>query len=106
MSAAKGISAINVAIKRLQRLGQVFDSTKLPLSKWLQAIYLVSHAKNGISALEIKRQTGVSYPTSWKMKQKLMEVMKDRDSQYFLHGHIHIDDAYLGGELNGGKAGR
>ena len=86
--------------------GTIFDSTKLPLSKWFQAIYLIAHAKNGISALEIKRQIGVSYPTSWKIKHKLMEAMKDRDGQYFLRGIIHIDDAYLGGELNGGKAGR
>jgi hypothetical protein len=44
--------------------GTIFDSTKLPLAKWFQAIYLISHAKNGISALELKRQLGVSYPTS------------------------------------------
>jgi len=86
--------------------GTIFDSTKLPLAKWFQAIYLITHAKNGISALELKRQLGVSYPTSWKIKHKLMEAMKDRDGQYFLRGIIHIDDAYLGGELNGGKAGR
>ena len=86
--------------------GTIFDSTKLPLSKWFQAIYLITHAKNGISALELKRQIGVSYPTAWKIKHKLMEAMKDRDGQYFLRGIIHIDDAYLGGELNGGTAGR
>ena len=86
--------------------GTIFDSTKLPLSKWFQAIYLTAHAKNGISALELKRQIGVSYPTAWKIKHKLMEAMKDRDGQYFLRGIIHIDDAYFGGELNGGKPGR
>jgi hypothetical protein len=35
-----------------------------------------------------------------------MEAMKVRDGQYFLRGIIHIDDAYFGGELIGGKAGR
>ncbi len=81
--------------------GTIFGSTKLPLSKWFQAIFLIAHAKNGISALELKRQIGVSYPTSWKIKHKLMEAMKDRDGQYFLRGMIHSDDAYFGGELNG-----
>jgi hypothetical protein len=56
--------------------------------------------------LELERQIGVSLPTSWKIKHKLMEAMKDRDGQYFLRGMLHIDDAYLGGELNGGNAGR
>ena len=64
--------------------GTIFDSTKLPLAKWFQAIYLVTHAKNGISAMELRRQLGVSYPTGWKIKHKLMEAMQERDSQYLL----------------------
>ncbi len=86
--------------------GTIFDSTKLFLFKLFQAIYLIAHAKNEISALELKRQICVSHPTSWMTKHKLMEAMKDRDGQYLLRGIIHIDDAYLGGEINGGKAGR
>jgi hypothetical protein len=35
-----------------------------------------------------------------------MQAMQERDSQYLLQGIIHIDDAYFGGELGGGKAGR
>ncbi len=55
--------------------------------------------------MELKRQLGVSYPTSWKIKYKLMETMKDRDGKHLLRGTVHIDDAYFGGEFNGGKAG-
>jgi hypothetical protein len=82
------------------------DSTKLPLSKWFQAICLIAHAKNGISALDLKRQIGVNHPNSWKRKHKFMESTKNRDGQYFLRGIIHVDDAYFGGDLNGGNAGR
>ena len=35
-----------------------------------------------------------------------MEATKNHDGQYFLRGIIHIDDACLGRDLNGGKAGR
>jgi transposase-like protein len=86
--------------------GTIFDSTKLPLATWFQAIYLITHAKNGISAMELRRHLGVSYTTGWKIKHKLMRAMQERDSQYFLRGIIHVDDAYFGGELSGGKAGR
>jgi hypothetical protein len=55
--------------------------------------------------MEIKRQLGISYPTAWKVKRKLVQAMKERDGQYLLRGIIHVDDAYFGGELNGGKAG-
>lgn len=35
-----------------------------------------------------------------------MQVMVERDAQYTLFGDVQVDDAYLGGELAGGKAGR
>jgi hypothetical protein len=52
--------------------GTVFQSTKLPLTIWFLAIYLVSQAKTGLSALALKRQLGVSYPIAWLMQHKLM----------------------------------
>ena len=35
-----------------------------------------------------------------------MQAMDERDAQYTLYGDVQVDDAYLGGELAGGKAGR
>ena len=86
--------------------GTLFQSTHLALSIWFLAIYLVSQAKTGLSALDLKRQLGVSYPTAWLVQQKLMQAMVERDAQYTLSGDVQVDDAYLGGELAGGKAGR
>ena len=86
--------------------GTLFQSTHLALTVWFLAIYLVSEAKTGLSALALKRQLGVSYPTAWLMQQKLMQTMAERDAQYTLGGQVQADDAYLGGELAGGKAGR
>jgi hypothetical protein len=57
----------------------IFEATKLALNIWFRAIYLISQAKTGLSALALKRQLG---------------------------GLLQIDDAFLGGELRGGKAGR
>ena len=56
--------------------------------------------------MELRRHLGVSNANGWKIKHKLMQAMQVRDSQYFLRGNIHVDDAYYGGELSGGKAGR
>ncbi len=36
--------------------GTVFDNTKLPLTTWFLAIYLLTQSKNGISAMDLKRQ--------------------------------------------------
>ena len=86
--------------------GTLFQSTHLALSIWFLAIYLISQAKTGLSALDLKRQLGMSYPTAWLIQQKLMQAMVERDAKYTLSGNVQADDAYLGGELAGGKAGR
>lgn len=86
--------------------GTVMQGTKLPLVTWFLAIYLLSQAKTGLSALALKRQLGVSYPTAWALQHKLMQAMTEREERYVLSGTVQLDDAYLGGERAGGKAGR
>lgn len=86
--------------------GTIMESTKLFLRTWFLAFYFISHAKNGISALELMRHLGVSYRTGWLLHHKIMKAMEQREGLYVLSGKVQLDDAYLGGELNGGKAGR
>ena len=86
--------------------GTVFQGTKLGLSVWFLAIYLISQAKTGLSALALKRQLGVSYPSAWLIHHKLMQAMAEREARYVLEGQVQVDDAYLGGERSGGKVGR
>jgi len=86
--------------------GTVFESSKLPLPTWFLAMHLMTQAKNNVSALELKRHLGVSYPTAWLLKHKIMQVMALREQDRQLTGRVEIDDAYLGGEVRGGKAGR
>jgi len=81
--------------------GTIFEATKLPLTKWFLAIYLVTQSKNAISALSLRRQIGVSYPTAWLVKHKLMEVMAEVEDDRQLDGRIELDDAVLGGERSG-----
>ena len=86
--------------------GTLFESSKLPLPIWFLAMHLMTQAKNNVSALELKRHLGVSYPTAWLLKHKIMRVMTLREQWRQLTGRVEIDDAYLGGEVRGGKAGR
>ncbi len=46
------------------------------------------------------------YKSAWLMKHKLLQVMYLREETRQLNGRVEIDDAYLGGRLPGGKAGR
>jgi len=87
------------------RSGTIFQGSNLPLTVWFQAMFLITQSKNNISALELRRQLGVSYPSAWRLKHKIMQVMTEREEKRRLSGHVVLDDAYLGGELRG-KAGR
>ncbi len=72
--------------------GTIFEQTKIPLTRWFLAIHLITQSKSGISALALKREIGVSYNTAWRMKHKIMQVMKERDDCKQLSGIIQSDD--------------
>ena len=86
--------------------GTIFEATKLPLRTWLLAIHLLTATKTNMAALELKRHLGVDYKAAWRVKHKVMQAMAKREAPRQLSGFVQIDDAYLGGERNGGKPGR
>ncbi|MES1935440.1 transposase [Salinisphaera hydrothermalis C27AD] len=75
---------------------------------WFLAMHLMTHPTNNVSALELRRLLGVSYRAAWRIKQKRMQVMVERESRRQLSGRVEVDDAYLGGERAGqpGRRGR
>jgi ribosomal protein L37AE/L43A len=86
--------------------GTVFAATKLPLRTWFVAIYALTTTKTNLAALELMRQLDVCYRTAWRLKHKIMQAMAAREQTRQLAGFVQVDDAYLGGERNGGKPGR
>jgi hypothetical protein len=80
------------------RAGTIFHKSPTPLSKWFLAMHLIASSKNDVASLELARQLDVNWDTAWLMKQKLMEVMRHRNSIYKLEGSVQIDDASQGGE--------
>jgi ISXO2-like transposase domain/Transposase zinc-ribbon domain len=81
--------------------GTVLASSKLELTVWFQAAYVLSQGKNNVSALELGRHLGVSYPTAWSIKHKLMEAMWVRERTRTLRGTVQVDEAFLGGQASG-----
>src|ERR1700712_191807 len=90
--------------------GTIFHATKLPLTSWFLAMWLIATAKNGISSVELGRRLGIKQTNAWSLKQKIMAVMAGREDQKRLDGRIEMDDAYLGGHRPGrrgrGAAGK
>ena len=85
--------------------GTVFQATKLPLTTWFLAIYLLSQTKNGISAPDLGGKLGVNNNTAWLLKHKLMQAMRECYRRYRLHGTVQLDDAYSGARTRAASAG-
>lgn len=92
--------------------GTVMNSTKLPLTTWFRAMHAMTSTKQGISAVELGRRLGLSYPTAWYLEKRLHHAMTEREAKYVLGGPdgagdtapvVEADDVYLGGERNQGS---
>lgn len=59
------------------RVGTVFEASKVQLHKWLQAVYLMTSNKKGVSAHQMHRALEVTYKTAWFMAHRIREAMKD-----------------------------
>jgi len=76
--------------------GTIFHDSHLPLMKWFAAIYLLSEAKKGMSALQLKRTLKVAYKTAWYLCHRIREAVRDADTSP-LSGFVEMDEAYIGG---------
>jgi transposase-like protein len=61
------------------RVGTVFESAHIPLHKTLQAVYLMTSSKKGVSAHQIHRILGVTYKTAWFLCHRIREAMRVGD---------------------------
>lgn len=57
----------------------VFERSKIPLTKWLAALFLLTGSKKGISTHQIHRLLGISYKSTWFMMHRLREAMRGGD---------------------------
>lgn len=82
-------------------VGSVFERSKVPLTKWLLAFYLMSSSKKGFSAHQLHRTIGVTYKTAWFMAMRIREAMKPSKDSEPLGGKgkiVEADETYIGGK--------
>lgn len=85
--------------------GTIFEGTRIPLTVWFEAAWMLTTDKTGVSAAHIHRVLPInSYPTAWAMLARLRSVMSSagRDP---LAGRVEVDETFFGGPRPG-KAGR
>lgn len=81
------------------RVGTVYEDSKIPLRHWVYAFWAACASKKGVSALQIKRQTGLSYESALFMMHRIRFAMaEDYREQPKLSGTVEADETYVGGK--------
>ena len=58
-------------------VGTVFERSKVPLTKWWLATFLMNSSKKGFSAHQLHRSLGVTYKTAWFMAHRVRAAMAE-----------------------------
>jgi hypothetical protein len=68
--------------------------SKLPLTVWFWAAHLMATHSNGMSAVQLEAQLGITYKTAWLLAQKLRRSMIDPHREP-LEGVVEVDQAEI-----------
>ena len=79
------------------KTGTIMHRSKVPLQKWVIAIYLMSTSLKGVSSMKLHRDIGVTQKTAWMMAQKIREGWIDGDGE-LMSGPVEVDETYVGGK--------
>jgi transposase-like protein len=84
--------------------GTVMHGSRKSLRLWFLAMFLFVVSKQGVSALDLSRQLGITYPTAWTWLHKLRLAVGSR-TKALLRGLVEADETWEGG-LHEGHGGR
>jgi len=83
------------------RTGTVLAESRLPLHKWMMAMYMLTTARKGISSVQMAKELGVTQKTAWFLAQRIRECwMSDQGSNNTdkMDGVVEVDETYVGGK--------
>lgn len=80
------------------KVGTVFEHGRMPLNKMLQAVYLMTCSKKGISAHQLHRVLEISYKSAWFLEHRIREAMRSGELAPFGGdgGVVEVDETFIG----------
>lgn len=79
------------------RTGTVLAESRLPLQKWLMAIYMMTTARKGISSVQMANQLGITQKSAWFLAQRIRETWLG-NSDEGMGNHVQVDETFMGGK--------
>jgi transposase-like protein len=76
----------------------IFHKSSTPLTSWFYVMFKFGNSKNGVAALEVQRDLGVTYKTALRMCHQVRKLMEQDDEPLGGSGGVvEIDETYIGG---------
>jgi transposase-like protein len=87
------------------RIGTIMEESRIPFRHWAYAFWAACSSKKGVSALQIRRMTGLSYKSALFLMHRIRFAMTpSTDNPPKLQGTVEIDETYVGGKPRKGSA--
>lgn len=78
------------------RTGTMLAESRLPLQKWLLAIYILTNSKKGVSSLQLAEYLDCTQKTAWFLGHRIREAWTSETDEK-LSGTVEADETYIGG---------
>jgi len=82
------------------RTDSVLEESRLPLHKWLMAIYMMTTAHKGIPSTQMAKELGITQKSAWFLAQRIREAFTvdptGNDGGGQLGGEVEVDETYIG----------
>ena len=102
------------------KVGTIFEASHIKLHIWLQAIFLLSSSKKGISSNQLSRSLGITLKSAWFLSHRIREAMRDgglsllggadevveADETYYGKKKIALTESTTGRSFTHSKKGR
>lgn len=73
-----------------------FENTKIPLQKWLFAIWLLTNGRKGITSVQLAKDLGITQANAWFLSHRIRACFLS-ENENDLEGTIETDEAFYGG---------
>jgi transposase-like protein len=80
------------------KVGTIFEDTKIPMRKWLMAVWFITSHKKGIASTQLAKDIGVTQKTAWFMLHRLRHAALTQSFNRPLGGEVESDETFVGGK--------
>lgn len=80
------------------KMGTVFEHGRIPLHKMLQAVFLLTSSKKGISSHQLHRVLEITYKSAWFLTHRIREALRQGGLEPLGAGGgaVEVDETYIG----------